>query len=60
MQNQLNTKISQSTLDSTLKAYKHQIVTEMDAQITNDQMKRMAAIEEFKTQLSQLQKNIDL
>jgi len=32
----------------------------MDAQITNDQMKRMAAIEEFNTQLGQLQKNMDL
>jgi hypothetical protein len=32
----------------------------MDAQISADQMRRMAAIEEFKTQLQQLQKNMDL
>lgn len=44
LQNQLNNKISQSNLDSTLKAYKHQIIADMDSQITNDQMKRMAAI----------------
>lgn len=60
MQDQLNTKLSTAALDSALQAFKHKILNDMDAQITADQMKRMAAIEEYNTQLKQFQKSIDL
>lgn len=47
-------------MDSTLEGFKHRIMKQMSAQIEADQMKRLAAIQEYKNQLKQLQKNLDL
>ena len=58
MADQLHNKISQNSLDSSLEAFKHKLMKEMEAQITADQMKRMAALEDYNNQLKQLHKNV--
>ncbi len=60
MTNLLTNKVSDTQLDGELNAFKHKIMKEMEAQIEGDQMKRMAAIEDYNNQLKQLQKSIDL
>ena len=60
MEQALNAKVSNGGMDIALEGFTHKVLTYLQAQITADEMKRLAAIQDYSNQLEQLRKNMDL
>lgn len=60
LQLNLNGKVSSNQLEAALKGINERVKSEMETELKDDNMKRLAAINEFNTKLAQHMKDVDI